>query len=264
MAQVHIIRHNPGAVFCGTCEAVLVSDARKVVRLVDPSGSVGTQYPGGVGSQWFGTVENLQKALAAAGARWSDVYKTDVMWTTPSPERDLCDQRKNEFNAVYGAMLNAATGGPLRSNRMARFTHPEGYPDPAALFEVQVKAVCGEGVQLGAGRIDFGSWVDHQPSGASVMHRQGDKTITTLGPDLAREMEFVLEEQYARKFAEEGIDFRKQTVWMEILVAVDDDPGKTWERVETVRRVFEEYYGDHRPAGLIYPVSRIPNLDGIV
>ena len=39
---------------------------------------------------------------------------------------------------------------------------------------------------------------------------------------------------------------------------------KTWQRIETTRQVFAEYYGDDRPAGLIYPVSRIPNLDGIV
>lgn len=264
MAQVHIVRHNPGAVFCGTCETILVDDADKVVRLVDPSGSVGTQYSDDVGSQWFGTIENLRDALAVAGARWSDVYKTDVMWTTPSTDRDVCDRRKNDFNAVYGAMIGGVTGGPMRSNRMARFTHAEGYPDPAALFEVQVKAVCGEGVQVGGGKIDYGTWVDHQPSGASVMHRKGDETITTLGPDLAKEMEFVLVEQYERTFAEAGVDFRKQTVFMEILVAVDDDPASTWERIETVRRVFEEYYGDDRPAGLIYPVSRIPNLDGIV
>lgn len=264
MAQVHIVRHNPGAVFCGTCETILVNDAGKVVRLIDPSGSVGTQYPDDVGSQWFGTVENLRDALAVAGARWSDVYKTDVMWTTPSANRDVCDQRKNDYNAIYGAMINGVTGGPMRSNRMARFTHAEGYPDPAALFEVQVKAVCGAGVEIGGGKIDYGTWVDHQPSGASVMHRKGDETITTLGPDVAKEMEFVLAEQYERPFAEAGVDFRKQTVFMEILVAVDDDPASTWERIETVRRVFEEYYGDDRPAGLIYPVSRIPNLDGIV
>ncbi len=77
-------------------------------------------------------------------------------------------------------------------------------------------------------------------------------------------MEFVLEEQYARGFAEQGIDFRKQTVFMEILVAVDDDPGQTWARIEATRKAFENYFGDDRPAGLIYPVSRIPNLDGVV
>ena len=264
MAQVHIVRHNPGAVFCGTCEVILVTDDSKVVRLIDPSGSVGTQYPCEAGSQWFGTIENLSAALAVGKAHWSDVYKTDVMWTTPSLDREECEVARDDFNAVYGPMINAVTGGPMRSNRMARFTHSEGFPDPAALFEVQVKAACGEGVEIGGGQIDYGSWIDHQPSGASVMHRKGDETISTLGPDLAAEMQFVLEEQYARKFAADGVDFRKQTVWMEILVAVDDDPGATWERVDTVRRVFEDYFGDDRPAGAIYPVSRIPNLDGIV
>ena len=117
---------------------------------------------------------------------------------------------------------------------------------------------------VGGGQIDYGTWIDHQPSGASVMHKKGDQTITTLGPDLAKETEFIFEEQYAKKFAEAGVDFRKQTVWMEILVAVDDAPEKTWERIETVRKVFVDYFGDDRPAGLIYPVSRIPNLDSIV
>ena len=263
MAEVHIIRHRPGAVFCGTCEVVQIDDDSKITRLVEPSGNVGTQYPNEVGSEWFGTIENLSAGLALGKAHWSDVYKTDVLWTTPSASRDECDARKNDFNAVYGAMLQAVTGGPLRSNRMARFTHPEGFPDPAALFEVQIKAAAGD-VEIGGGRLDFGSWIDHQPSGASVMHRKDGKTITTLGPDVAEEMTFVLEEQYARPFAEAGVDFRTQTVWMEILVAVDDEPDQAWSRIEVVRRVFEDYFGDHRPAGLIYPVSRIPNLDGVV
>ena len=51
---------------------------------------------------------------------------------------------------------------------------------------------------------------------------------------------------------------------MEILVAIDDDPAKTWQRIEATRQAFESYYGDDRPAGLIYPVSRIPNLDSII
>jgi len=231
---------------------------------VEPSGNVGTQYPADVGSQWFGTITNLNASLALGGARWSDVYGTDVLWTTPGPDRANCEQRKDAFNAVYSPMLTAVTGGPLRSNRMARFTHPAGYPDPKALFEVQIKAVQGVGVVIGGGKIEYGKWTDHRPSGASVMHRKGDQTVTTLGPDLAREMRFVLEEQYARPFAQAGVDFRRQTVWMEILVAVDDAPVKTWERIETVRQVFCDYFGEHRPAGLIYPVSRIPNLDGIV
>ena len=262
MAQVHIVRHNPGAVFCQTCEVVLVGDDNEVVRLIEPSGNVGTQYVADIGSQWFGTIQNLMESLALGGASWSDVYKTDVLWTTPSPDRDTCDEFKNAYNNVYGAMINAVAGGPMRSNRMARFTHALGYPDPKALFEIQIKAI--QGATIGGGKIDYGTWVDHQPSGASVMHKKGDEMITTLGPDVAEEMEFILEEQYAKKFAEEGVDFRKQTVWMEILVAVDDAPEKTWERIGIVRKVFEDYFGADRPAGLIYPVSRIPNLDGII
>lgn len=264
MGQVHIIRHQPGAVFCAASEVVLVDDQHDVVRLVEPSGMVGTQYPGGLGSQWFGTIESLSANLALGGARWSDVYKTDVLWTTPGPERAACEQRRDEYNAIYGAMVARCTGGPLRSNRMARFTHPEGFPDPKALFEVQIKAVLGEKVKIEGGRIEYGSWTDHQPSGASVTHKRGDEMIHTLGPDLRRETEFVFEEHYAKPLAQAGVDFRKQTVWMELLVAVDDAPGKTWERIETVRQAFAEYFGEHRPAGLIYPVSRIPNLDGIV
>lgn len=264
MAQVSIVRHNPIAVFSNPTEVIYQDNFNNVVRLIEPSGNVGTQYPNDVGSEWFGTIENLNKALVVCGVTWSDVYKTDVLWTTPSSNHDECDQRKNDFNAVYTAMINQVTDGPLRSNRMARFTHPAGYPDPVALFEVQIKAVKGAGVTIDGGKIDYGYWTDHQPSGASVMHKQGDKTITTLGPDLVRETEFIFEEQYAKPFAEKGIDFRTQTAWMEILVAVDDAPEKTWERIDTVRRVFEDYFGDHRPAGLIYPVSRIPNLDSVV
>jgi enamine deaminase RidA (YjgF/YER057c/UK114 family) len=264
MAHVHLIRHNPGAVFSQTSEAVLIGDDGQVIRLVEPSGNVGTQFPADVGSQWFGTIENLRAGLALGGATWSDVYKTDVLWTTPSLDREACDRRKNDFNAVYGSMISAVAGGPLRSNRMARFTHAAGYPDPKALFEVQIKAARGGRVTVGNGRVDYGTWVDHQPSGASVMHQQDGRTVTTLGPDLAAEMLFVLEEQYAKPFAREGIDFRRQTAWMEILVGVDDAPELAWERIEIVRRVFAEYFGDNRPAGLIYPVSRIPNLDGIV
>ena len=264
MAQVNIVRHNPIAIFSNPTEVIITDDNGHVVRLVEPSGNVGTQYANDVGSEWFGTIENLNKGLEICGVHWSDVYKTDVLWTTPSADRDECDQRKNDFNACYGAMIAAVTGGPLRSNRMARFTHPEGFPDPAALFEVQIKACVGETVSISGGTIDYGTWVDHQPSGASVMHQRDGEMITTLGSDLAEEMRFVLEEQYAKPFAEQGVDFKKQTVFMEILVAVDDAPDKTWERIETTRQVFADYYGDDRPAGLIYPVSRIPNLDGIV
>ncbi len=265
MAKVNIIRHKPGAVFCATCEVVITDDDHNVVRLVEPSGNVGTQYPEELGSQWFGTIENLNAGLARGGVTWGDVYKTDVLWTTPSSDREACDSYKNNFNAVYGAMIQAATGCKLNSNRMARFTDSEGFPDPKALFEVQIKAIKGEGVTVGGGKIDFGSWVDHQPSGASVLHKGTDgKMVTTLGPDVAREMEFVLVEQYEKKLAAEGVDFKTQTAWLEVLVAVDDDPAQTWSRVEAVRKVVGAYFGKHLPAGKIYPVSRIPNLDGIV
>ena len=264
MAQVSIIRHNPIAIFSNPTEVIVKTDDNKVFRLVEPSGNVGTQYAGEVGSEWFGTIENLNAGLEVCGVHWSDVYKTDVMWTTPSDDRDECGARKNSFNAVYGAMIKAVTGGPMQSNRMARFTHQEGFPDPKALFEIQIKAVKGDGVTIGGGQIDYGSWVDHQPSGASVMHKKDDEMITTLGPNVAEEMRFVLEEQYEKPFAEKGVDFKTQTIWMETLVAVDDDPANSWERMEVVRKVFEDYFGDNRPAGLIYPVSRIPNLDGIV
>ena len=264
MAHVNIIRHNSISVFSNPTEIIIRDDDGDVVRLIEPSGNVGTQYPNDVGSEWFGTIENLNKGLLTCGVNWSDVYKTDVLWTTPSTNRDECDTRKNNFNSVYGSILNAVTGVPLRSNRMARFTHPEGFPDPAALFEVQIKAAKGDTVTVGGGKIDYGKWIDHQPSGASVLHKKGDKMITSLGDDLVEEMNFILEEQYAKPFAEEGIDFRKQTVFMEILVGVDDDPEKTWERIEITRKVFEDYYGDDRPAGLIYPVSWIPNMDSII
>ncbi len=264
MAQVSIVRHNPIAIFSNPTEVIVRDDHNQVFRLIEPSGNVGTQYPNDIGCEWFGTIENLSKNLLICGVSWSDVYKTDVLWTTPSTDRDVCDRMKDEFNAVYAPMISAVTGGPLRSNRMARFTHPEGFPDPVALFEVQIKAVSGENVSIGNGMIDYGYWQDHQPSGASVMHNRDGEVITSLGSDLAEETAFVLDEHYLKPFAEAGIDFKKQTVWMEILVAVDDAPDKTWERIDTVRRVFEDYFGDDRPAGLIYPVSRIPNLDGIV
>ena len=264
MAQVSIVRHNPIAIFSNPTEVIVKDDHGQVFRLIEPSGNVGTQYPNDIGCEWFGTIENLNKNLLICGVNWSDVYKTDVLWTTPSADRDVCDRMKDEFNAVYAPMISAVTGGPLRSNRMARFTHPEGFPDPVALFEVQIKAVSGENVSIGDGVIDYGYWQDHQPSGASVMHTRDGEVITSLGSDLAGETAFVLDEHYLKPFAEAGVDFRKQTVWMEILVAVDDAPGQAWERIDTVRRVFEDYFGDDRPAGLIYPVSRIPNLDGIV
>ena len=264
MAQVSIVRHNPIAIFSNPTEVIVKDNHNQVFRLIEPSGNVGTQYPNDIGSEWFGTIENLNRNLVICGVNWSDVYKTDVLWTTPSGDRAVCDRMKDDYNAVYAPMIDAVTGGPLQSNRMARFTHPEGFPDPVALFEVQIKAVAGENVTISDGVIDYGYWQDHQPSGASVMHTRDGEVITSLGSDLAEETAFVLDEHYLKPFAEAGVDFKKQTVWMEILVAVDDAPGNTWERIDTVRRVFEDYFGDDRPAGLIYPVSRIPNLDGIV
>lgn len=44
------------------------------------------------------------------------------------------------------------------SNRMARFTCKEGFPDPEALFEVQIKAVQGDSVSVKAGTISYGYW----------------------------------------------------------------------------------------------------------
>ena len=103
MAQVNIIRHNPIAIFSNPTEVIITDDNGDVVRLVEPSGNVGTQYANDIGSEWFGTIENLKKGLDICGVHWSDVYKTDVLWTTPSADRDECDQFKNDFNACYGA-----------------------------------------------------------------------------------------------------------------------------------------------------------------
>ena len=265
MASVNIIRHKPIPIFCSTAEVVMTYDDDQVVRLVEPSGNVGTQYPNELGSEWFGTIENLSLGLARGGANWGDVYKTDVLWTTPSDRRDDCEAYRDAFNAVYGPMIDAVTGCELKSNRMARFTHGEGFPDPRALFEVEIKAVKGEDISFGDGKIEYGAWTDHQPSGASVMHTDaGGNTVTTLGDDLKQEMEFVLVEQYEKKLAADNVDFKTQTAYLEVLVAIDDNPSATWTRIETVREVIADYFGDHRPAGRIYPVSRIPNLDGIV
>ncbi len=265
MASVNIIRYNPIAIFSGTTETVITYDDHSVVRHVEPSGNVGTQYPEELGSQWFGTIHNLNPGLLKGGVTWGDVYKTDVLWTTPSADREDCEEYKNDFNAVYGAMIESVTGCGLRSNRMARFTHQEGFPDPAALFEVQIKAVKGDGVTIGGGVIDYGQWQDHQPSGASVLHTNAEgETVASLGDDLRKEMEFVLVEQYEKPMAVKGVDFKTGTIWFEVLVAIDDDPAQTWSRVDTLNDVIADYFGDNRPAGLIYPVSRIPNLDGIV
>ena len=260
MANVHIIRHKPIPIFASTAEVVMTYDDTQVVRLVEPSGNVGTQYPNELGAEWFGTLENLSAGLARGGANWGDVYKTDVLWTTPSDRRDDCAAYRDAFNAVYGPMIDAVTGCALKSNRMARFTHPEGFPDPRALFEVEIKAVKGEDISFGDGKIEYGAWTDHQPSGASAMH---GKIATALGGDLKQETEFVLG-QYAQKLAADAVDFKTQTVYLEALVAVDDDPSAIWTRIETVRDAIAGYFGDRRPAGKIYAVSRIPNLDGIV
>lgn len=265
MSSVNIIRHNPITIFSGTTETIITYDDKSVVHHVEPSGNVGTQYAGELGSEWFGTIHNLNPGLLKGGATWGDVYKTDVLWTTPDGGYDACYVYKNTFNAVYGPMIESVTGASLRSNRMARFTHPEGFPDPKALFEVQIKAVRGEGVEVGNGMIDYGDWQDHQPSGASVQHNDKDgNPVTTLGDDLKQEMEYVLVEQYEKPFADKGVNFKRDTIWLEVLVAVDDAPDQTWSRIETLKEVIADYFGDRLPAGKIYPVSRIPNLDGIV
>ena len=51
MAQVSIIRHNPIAIFSDPTEVIVTDDDNNVFRLVEPSGNVGTQYPGDVGSE---------------------------------------------------------------------------------------------------------------------------------------------------------------------------------------------------------------------
>ena len=77
MAEVHIIHHKPGPVFSAMVEVVLVDDRQNVVRLVEPSGNVGTQYPKEIGSQWFGTVENLAAGLALGGSLQNAVVLDD-------------------------------------------------------------------------------------------------------------------------------------------------------------------------------------------
>ena len=61
MAQVNIIRHNPIAIFSNPTEVIITDDNGDVVRLVEPSGNVGTQYANDIGSEWFGTIENLKR-----------------------------------------------------------------------------------------------------------------------------------------------------------------------------------------------------------
>jgi enamine deaminase RidA (YjgF/YER057c/UK114 family) len=265
MSSVNIIRYNPIGIFSGTTQTVITYDDKSVVHHVEPSGNVGSQYPKELAAQWLGTIQNLAKGLVKGGATWGDVYATDVLWTTPAGGRAACDAYKNDYNAVYGALIDAVTKQQLKSNRMARFTHPEGFPDPEALFEVQIKAVRGEAVSVGGGVIDYGNWQDYQPSGASVQHKGADgKTITTLGTDLKKEMEYVLIEQYEKPMAEKGVDFKTQTLWLEVLVAVDSDPSSQWARVAAMNEVIADYFGYNRPAGATYPVSWIPNLDGVV
>ena len=69
--------------------------------------------------------------------------------------------------------------------------------------------------------------------------------ITTLGDDFVEEMNFILEEQHAA-LCRAARRFSQADRFMEILVAVDDDPGKT-ER-QTTRKAFVDYFGDD-PAG---------------
>ena len=265
MSSVNIIRYNPIGIFSGTTQTIVTYDDKSVVHHVEPSGNVGTQYPAELAAQWFGTIQNLSPGLAKGGANWGDVYATDVLWTTPEGDRAACEAYRNDYNAVYGALINAVTGHKLSSNRMARFTHPEGFPDPAALFEVQIKAVRGENVSIGGGVIDYGNWQDHQPSGASVQHTGSDgNLVTTLDDDVKKEMEYVLVEQYEKPMAEKGVDFKSQTLWLEVLVAADADPLKQWANIAAINEVIADYFGDNRPAGATYPVSWIPNLDGIV
>ena len=67
MASVNIIRHKPIPIFCSTAEVVMTYDDDQVVRLVEPSGNVGTQYPNELGSEWFGTIENLSLGSCSRG-----------------------------------------------------------------------------------------------------------------------------------------------------------------------------------------------------
>ena len=75
---------------------------------------------------------------------------------------------------------------------------------------------------------------------------------------------FILEEQLEKPFAELGVDMKQQTAWIEIMVAADYAPGEAWQRIEAVRNLIADYYGDACPAGLIYPVSRVPIETGQV
>ena len=162
------------------------------------------------------------------------------MWTTPSADRDECDGFKNDFNAVYAPLIEGIAGGhgPMVSNRMARFTHQEGFPDPEALFEVQIKAVQGDSVSIDSGTIDYGYWQDHQPSGASTMHTNAaGETITKVPGGAGAEFDFIMG-NFEEKFAAAGADLKTQCVWCEILVAVDEagDDDARWAAVEEGKR----------------------------
>ena len=162
------------------------------------------------------------------------------MWTTPSADREECDGFKNDFNAVYAPLINGIAGGhgPMVSNRMARFTHQEGFPDPEALFEVQIKAVQGDHVSIDSGTIDYGYWQDHQPSGASTMHTNAaGETITKVPGGAKAEFDFIMG-NFEEKFAAAGADLKTQCVWVEILVAVDEagDDDARWAAVEEGKR----------------------------
>ena len=109
MASVNIIRHKPIPIFCSTAEVVIAYDDDQVVRLVEPSGNVGTQYPNELGSEWFGTIENLSLGLVRGGANWGDVYKTDVLWTTPSDRRNDCEAYRDAL-MPYMDYDDAVTG----------------------------------------------------------------------------------------------------------------------------------------------------------
>jgi hypothetical protein len=111
MPEVHIVHHNPGAVFSTPVEVITVDDRDNVVRQVEPSGKVGTQFPKEIGSQWLGTVDKLSAGLATGRLSWADVYKTDVMWTTPPGGRAAADAFKNDFNRVYQPLLRPALHG---------------------------------------------------------------------------------------------------------------------------------------------------------
>lgn len=267
MPHVHIVRHKPAAIFSNPVEVIIVDDKQNVVRIVEPSGMVGTQYAKEIGSQWLGTVENLNGKLAAGRLSWADVYKTDVLWTTPSDSREECDAFKNAFNTLYKPIIAPICHSTLVSNRMARFTHPEGFPNPAALFEVQVKAVQGESVNVGGGKIDYGYWQDHQPSGLSTNHTNAAGETFTFAPGprgADHEFNFIMQ-QFETKL---GADCKTRCVWVEILVAVDElgrVHAAIWGALEASLRAMCAYFpAEHRPAGVIQLVSRIPNMDGTV